>query len=156
MTDDLDSVFGRKPNFTERFASAKAPPPEAPAPESAEVGYKAYGTLTNASLASMCDIGMWMDGTTIPVGSKFPYHLLMEIAYVGSEELRLYFPDKIVVIEGRHLNDLAEKLSRRLISSIQQFNASIWTRFPADRPIITYIKIVRSADGMGTGQKNSH
>ena len=161
MVDDIDAIFGsRAPGgFAERFRPEKAAPqpgpgpaagpgPEpasgsAPMPEPAASVYRPYATLPNDGVIAMFDIGMWMDGTNMPVGHKFPYRLLLEIKYLGSKELWLHFPDKIMILRGRHLNDLAEKLARGEVSSIIQYNPRIWPVRPESGPIVEQIEIIR-------------
>ncbi len=64
-------------------------------------------------------------------GLEFQYRFLMQVGYVGEEEIRLLLPDTIVLIEGRHLRDLRKKLARRQVTYIGQFNARIWTTKPS-------------------------
>ena len=50
----------------------------------------------------------------------------MQVGYVGEEQLKLFLPDCIVVIEGQHLRDLRKKLARHQCTFIQQYSPCIW------------------------------
>ncbi len=154
MSDsDFDEIFGGRPagrsGFTERFGgAATSPPPKVEAPaqptDTTDGQYRPYGSLTTGGIIEGCDVQRWMDGTDIPEGVEIQYRFLTQIAYHGEEQLKLFMPDCIVVIEGKHLRDLRKKLARRAVTFIQQFNARVWLPPPDGQPIIDSIEIIRS------------
>lgn len=140
--DDYDRVFGGRTHqnlsFADRFARP-TPPPSAPSPAPAPTpavdpkeslagsgDYKPYGYLPTANVGETCDVQRWLDGTEIAEGIEFQYRFLMQIGYVGEEQIKLFLPDCIVVIEGRNLRDLRKKLARRQVTFIQQYNPRVW------------------------------
>ncbi len=54
----------------------------------------------------------------------------MQIGYVGEEQVKLFLPECIVVIDGMYLRDLRKKLARRQITFIQQFSPKVWPDMP--------------------------
>lgn len=154
MTDDFDEVFGGRkrvmtpaPNFAGRLGRSE-PPQTTGEPVELTVGstgYKPYGYFPSA-VGETCDVRGWMDGTDIPKGSVFQYRFLMDVAYVGAEEIRLFFPTGIIVIEGQRLNDLRDKLARRQVTFIQQFNPKVWPMYDRSEPLIERVGIVRPVD----------
>ncbi len=161
MTDDVDALFGGRtpprPSFAERVARP-GPPIEMPAPlqvpavmEPAEAptaseAYRPYGFLPSNTIGEICEVRRWINGTTTPEGIVFQYRFLMQVAFVGEEMLKLMLPDSIVVIEGRQLGDLRQKLSRRMVSFIQQTNPRIWSNIDPTSPIVSAIEIVRPSE----------
>jgi len=151
MSDsDFDHVFGAKPTprpgFAARVANADAPAINGE-PKGETVGsgdYKPYGFLPTGTINETCEVVRWIEGTEIQEGIEFQYRFLMQVGFVGEEQLKLFLPDCIVVIEGKHLRDLRKKLTRRQVTFIQQFNARVW---PAAKrqgePIIEKIEVVR-------------
>ncbi len=87
-----------------------------------------------------------MPGTEVPQGVVFQYRFLMQVGYVGEEMLKLSFPDSIVVIEGRRLGELRQKLSRRMASFIQQYHVKLWPDHPTNQACVERIEIVRPKD----------
>lgn len=153
MNDDFDAIFGgrptpkAKPTFTERFAPQPAAAASAaPAHEGATTSgvYKPYGFMP-AGVGESCDVQRWLAGTDIAEGIEFQYRFLMQLGYVGEEQLKLFLPDCIVVIEGRHLRDLRKRLARRTVTFIQQFNPRVWTALATGEPVIDDIRILRPA-----------
>ena len=152
MSDNnFDDVFGRpqapRPSFTDRL-KGQAPPPQEPKPEPVaddfESGfYKPYGFLPAGNIGEVCDVRRWIDKTDIAEGIEFQYRFLMQVGYVGEEQLRLFLPDCIVVIEGKHLLDLRKKLARRMVTFMQQHNPRVWPVPPTDEPVIERIEIMR-------------
>lgn len=155
MTDDPDSLFGgrhTRPTFTERVArGAFAPPPDpAPPPAAAadpvpstEQGYRPFGFMPSNTVGDICEVRGWMAGTDIPEGIVFQYRFLMQVGFSGDTLLKLMLPDCIVVIEGRHLTDLRQKLSRRMVMFIQQHHPKLWPQPPAHEPMIARVEVVR-------------
>lgn len=133
--------------FTERLGRGQSAPPQ-PAQASAVPAsngvYRAYGAMVAEGIAETCDIQAWMENTAIPQGIELQYRFLMQVAYVGEEQLRLFLPDAIVVIEGHHLRDLRKRLARRQVTFICQFSPRIWRTAPArGEPIVERISIIR-------------
>lgn len=148
MNDDFDAIFGRRPkvqpSFTDRLAREQPAAPAAPAQET-HVGsgsYKAYGFLP-AGVGEGCDVQRWLDGTEVAEGIEFQYRFLMQVGYVGEEQLKLFLPDCIVLIEGRHLRDLRKKLARRMVTFVQQYNPRVWPLPAAGEAVIERIEVVR-------------
>lgn len=159
--DDFDRVFGSRtpnaPTFADRVTRGEAfggraePKPAASVPTgdpkegTAGSGpYKPYGFLPTAHIGESCDVQRWLDSTEIAEGIEFQYRFLMQIGYVGEEQIRLFLPDCIVVIEGKRLRDLRKKLARRQVTFIQQFNPRVWPGSPpANEPLIERIEVVR-------------
>jgi len=148
LNDDFDAVFGTRgrpaPKFTDRVAPRQ--PDLAPPPRSEDmpgVGpYKPYGFMP-AGVGEGCDVQRWLEGTEIAEGIEFQYRFLMQIGYVGEEQIKLFLPDCIIVIEGRHLHDLRKKLARRMVTFIQQYNPRVWSASPEGGPFIEFIQVVR-------------
>ena len=132
MTDkDFDQAFsgsGTGPTtFTSRLGRPDAPEQNGHVKEET-VGsgpYKAFGFLPSG-IGETCDVQRWVDGTDIAEGTEFQYRFLLRIEYVGEEEIRLFLPDCIIVIEGRNLRDLRKKLARRQVTFISQYSPRIW------------------------------
>lgn len=145
--DDFNKVFGAKPpSFADRVGKTEAQPATAePKGETAGSGpYKPYGFLPTANVGETCDVQRWLEKTEIAEGIEFQYRFLMQIGYVGEEQIRLFLPDCIVVIEGMYLRDLRKKLARRQVTFIQQYSAKVWpTPPPKGEPVIEKIEIVR-------------
>lgn len=145
-TDDFNEVFGggphERPSFLQRTGRADILPPE---PPNALVGtgpYRPYGFMP-AGTNEGCDVQRWVDGTETPEGIEFQYRFLMQIGYVGEEQIKLFLPDCIVVIEGQHLRELRKKLARRQVTFIQQYTPQVWPAPPRGEPIVTSIAVVR-------------
>lgn len=150
MNDDFDAVFGARPKPQTGFADRVREPPSAsasppPAVQEASVGsgpYKPYGYLPTG-MGEVCDVQRWMDGTEVAEGIEFQYRFLMQVGYVGEEQLKLFLPDCIVLIEGRHLRDLRRKLARRMVTFIQQYNPRVWPVPAEGEPVVERIQVVR-------------
>ena len=151
--DDFNKVFGaRRPNFAEQFAPRRGEPrepaPPSAAPASAE--YRPYGTLPTSGLGESCEVTWWMDRTAIPEGIVFQYRFLMQVGFVGEEELRLFLPDCIVLIQGKRLKELRERLARRQVTFICEYNPRVWPTSPPPRePFIERIQVVRPEAAAG-------
>lgn len=151
MSDDFDQVFGaRRPNFAERVAGdGKARPPAAVPTASPDGDYKPFGFLPTG-IGESCEILRWADGTDVPEGIEFQYRFLMQIGFVGEEELRLMLPETIVVIEGQNLRELRRKLARRQATFVQQYSKLVWPKAPAKgEPLVSRIQFVRPNDANG-------
>jgi hypothetical protein len=158
--DDFNDVFGGKPkppSFAERVAKPDAPAAGGEAGE-ASVGsgpYKPYGYLPSGNIGLTCDAQRWLEKTEIAEGTEFQYRFLMRVDYVGEEQIKLFLPDCIVVIEGMYLKDLRRKLARRQVTFIQQYPPKVWpTPPPKGEPVIENISVVRP-DPVVTVGKNS-
>lgn len=146
MTDDFDAIFGARPrqSFTERLGPQPTPQPDPPRPDAEEDSgiYRPYGFLPSNTVGEVCEVRTWMDGTDKPQGVVFQYRFLMQVGFVGDEMLKLMLPDSIVVIEGRQLTELRQKLSRRMVSFIQQYTPRVWI-MPPTGPSVERIEILR-------------
>ncbi len=151
--DDFDRVFGGRsanmPSFAQRVGRPTPDPIIAPTidPKESLVGsgpYKPYGFMPTANIGETCDIQRWLEGTEIAEGIEFQYRFLMQIGYVGEEQIKLFLPDCVVLIEGRHLRDLRKKLARRQVTFIQQFNARVWPGIAQTDPVVAGIEIIRT------------
>jgi len=156
MTDDADDIWGRrsaKPSFTERLtagASSSVPPmlrelPEGdlPSVDAGSSAYKPYSYLPTRAGGDYFDALTWTPGTTQPEGVSLQYRFVTGVHFAGTGMLRLTTPDTVVMIEGRHLDDLRQKLNRRLITRIQQYHPRLWPHPPADEPVIERVEILR-------------
>ncbi|ATQ43123.1 hypothetical protein [Caulobacter mirabilis] len=144
MTDDFDAMFGGRPRptFADRVGREQ---PATPPPMESAVGagpYKPYGFLPSG-VGEACDVQRWLDGTEVAEGIEFQYRFLMQIGYVGEEQIKLFLPDCIVVIEGRQLRDLRKRLARRQVTFIAQYNPRVWPTPPAGEPIVMSIELMR-------------
>ena len=155
MTDrDFDKAFGTAPprsTFAERVGPAPVRPTNGDASEAKlESGvYKPYGYLPTNTVGETCDIQRWMDGTEVAEGIEFQYRFLMQIGYVGEEEIRLFLPDCIVVIAGKNLRDLRKRLARRQVTFIQQHSKQVWPGNPnQSETLVEKIEIVRPSDSL--------
>lgn len=145
--DDYQEVFGggsaERPSFAARVGRAEPAAAAPPGEEAAGSGaYKPYGFVP-ASVGECCDVQRWLDGTEIAEGIEFQYRFLIQVGYVGEEQIKLFLPDCIVVIEGRRLRDLRRKLARRQVTFIQQYSPLVWPAPAAGEPIVTSIAVVR-------------
>lgn len=151
MSDDFDLMFGSapkpRPRFTERVGGAPAEePPSAALGEGAAstAAYRAFGFLP-AGVGEACEIAGWVDGTDIAEGIEFQYRFLMDVGFTGENELRLYLPNCIVVVQGRMLRDLRKRLARRTVTFIQQWNAKVWKERPTEGEcFIERIRFIRT------------
>jgi hypothetical protein len=149
MSDDFEQAFGggrgARP-FTDRVGRADTShqPTEQRIQPSEDGIYRAYGSLATGEIGETCDVQRWLDGTDTPEGIEFQYRFLMQIGYVGEEEIRLFLPDCIIVLAGKNLRDLRKKLARRQLSFIQQYSGRVWSERPSSKsPIVESIKVVR-------------
>lgn len=145
---DFDQAFGttqRPTNFAQRLGK-----PEPLGESQTTVGtgaYKPYGFMPNG-ITETCEVVRWMEGTEVAEGIEFQYRFLMQVGFVGEEQLKLFLPDCIVVIDGKHLGDLRKKLARRQCTFIQQFSSRVWPKLrPHGEPLIETIQIVRPNAG---------
>ncbi|MEJ0027689.1 MAG: hypothetical protein WDN01_16820 [Rhizomicrobium sp.] len=144
--NDFDRVFGggSRPSFTDRLGratpEAAASAPDAATPDPHE--YRAYGYLPSGNVGETCEIARWIDGTDVPEGMEFGYRFLMRMGFVADEEIRLFLPDCIIVVEGRNLRELRQKLARRQVTFVRQYSARVWPKAPAPTdPIIERVTI---------------
>ena len=147
--DDFNDVFGKKPkppSFAERVGKLDAPAAGGENNE-AKAGsgpYKPYGFLPSGNIGETCDVQRWLEKTDIAEGIEFQYRFLMQIGYVGEEQIKLFLPDCIVVIDGMYLKDLRKKLARRQVTFIQEYSPKVWpTPPPKGEPVIEHIDVVR-------------
>ncbi|HEY1612092.1 MAG TPA: hypothetical protein VGF97_00185 [Rhizomicrobium sp.] len=148
--DDFNQVFGARPqagrSFATRVGGAEAPAATVePKDEIAGSGaYKPYGFLPTGTINESCEVVHWVEGTEIPEGIEFPYRLVLQVAFVGDEQLKIFLPDCIVVIDGKHLRDLRKKLARRQCTFIQQYSARVWPNAkPQGEAIVEKIEVLR-------------
>jgi hypothetical protein len=105
--------------------------------------YKPYGYMPSG-VGESCDIQRWIEGTEKPTGVEVFYKFLIQLGYVGEEQIKLYFPDAIIILDGSNLLELRKKLARRQITFIQQWSSRVWPDLPPKgEPVIASIKIVR-------------
>lgn len=143
--NDFDQAFGasaRPTNFAQRVGKAD---PLGETPTTVGTGaYKPYGFIPAGTINETCEVVRWMEGTEIAEGIEFQYRFLMQVGFVGEEQLKLFLPDCIVVIDGKHLGDLRKKIARRQCTFIQQFSARVWrNKAPQGEPIIEKIQVIR-------------
>jgi hypothetical protein len=147
--DDFTRVFGTKPvgrgAFAAHVASTAVQQRREGKAEAVETAaYKPYGVLPTDSITETCEVVRWIEGTEIPEGIDFPYRFLIQVGFVGEEQLKLFLPDCIVVIEGRNLRDLRKKLARRQVTFIQQWSPRVWPAVPpAGEPVVEKIAVAR-------------
>ena len=141
---DFDKAFGatKSPtSFAQRLGKAE---PLGESQTTVGTGaYKPYGFMPNG-ITETCEVVRWMDGTEVAEGIEFQYRFLMQVGFVGEEQLKLFLPDCIVVIDGKHLGDLRKKLARRQCTFIQQFSPRVWpNKAPKGESVIDKIQVVR-------------
>jgi len=139
------NAVAKQISFTERLGRGDSKEPNAE-PKDQGAGnsaYKPYGFLPTG-IGETCEVSRWVEGTEISEGIEFQYRFLMQVGYVGEEQLKLFLPDCIVVIDGMYLRDLRKKIARRQCTFIQQYSAKVWPNAPArGEPIIENISVVR-------------
>jgi hypothetical protein len=140
-TNDFDQAFGtakRSTNFAQRLGKAE---PLGESPITVGTGaYKPYGFMPSGTINETCEVVRWIEGTEIAEGVDFQYRFLLKVGFVGEEQLKLFLPDCIVVIDGKHLGDLRKKIARRQCTFIQQFSARVWPNLrPQGEPVIERI-----------------
>lgn len=145
---DYDQVFGSSPKpttYAERVGKTEAVGEIGEKETAIGSGeYKAYGYMPSGNIGQTCDVQRWIDGTEVAEGIEFQYRFLVQVGYHGEEEIKLFLPDCIVVIEGKHLRDLRKRLARRQVTFIQQWSARVWPQAPAKgEAIISKIQVVR-------------
>ena len=155
MSDDPKDFF-TKPRAG--FAERVDPERTAEATTAYDVGsaeYKAYGVMPGGSAG--CDVRSWkamrMD---VREGVMFDYRLLMAIGYAEYDsgearlEVSLMFPDFVIRLVGRNLEDLRLKISLRQVSFVQQYSPMVHKvaldRLPPDEPVIEQIHFMRGSD----------
>ena len=159
MSDrEFDQLFGRRAEssltFAERVSHGQAfggrndpvtaMRSQAASEQPAADVYKAYGFIPAGTINQSCEVRKWVDGTDVPDGVVFFYRLLMQIAFTGTNELRLMLPDSIIVLTGRNFEPLRQALTRQLATYIQQFSKRVWLAPTAlDETTIDRIEIVR-------------
>jgi hypothetical protein len=150
-TDAFDRAFGSVSStraggmtFAERLGRADARPSEATEQVAGTGQYKPYGYLPTNSIGETCDVQRWLDGTEVAEGVEFQYRFLMQTGYVGEEQIRLFLPDCIILIEGRNLRELRKKLARRQVTFIQQYSPKVWPEQPMPgEAFISRIQVLR-------------
>jgi hypothetical protein len=101
MTDEFNEIFGRgvtpRPGFTERLKPNVQPSATSPTSETivGSTPYKPYGYLPSGTIGEGCDVRWWMGSTETIQGIEFQYRFLMQVGYVGDQELRLFLPDDL-------------------------------------------------------------
>lgn len=158
MSDsDFENVFGtghsgRAP-FAERVGRTDPARPNGTAASAETAGsgaYKPYGFMP-AGGTETCEIVSWVPGTLTSTGIDFQYRFLVCVGFVGEEQLKLFLPDSIVVIEGTKLLEIRKKLARRQVTFIAEYSAKVWPeRPPKGETVIEKIAIVRPDSGGGS------
>jgi hypothetical protein len=143
--ENTANAVAKQISFTERLGrgDSKEPNSEAKDQVAGRGAYKPYGFLPTG-IGETCEVSRWVEGTKISEGIEFQYRFLMQVGYVGDEQLKLFLPDCIVVIDGEHLRDLRKKIARRQCTFIQQYSSKVWPALPQQtEPIIKKIEVVR-------------
>ncbi|MBS0473092.1 MAG: hypothetical protein JSR60_18625 [Proteobacteria bacterium] len=143
---DKTAVAVATQTFAERLGRGEAKPETAAAGEQAAGSgpYKPYGFLPTGSGNETCDIQGWVESTEVAQGIEVPYRFVTQIQYFGEEQIKLFLPDCIVVIDGMYLRDLRRKLARRQVTFVQQYSSRVWKSAPPKgEPIVEKISIVR-------------
>ena len=143
---DFDQAFGttkRPAKFTQRLGKGE---PLGEGPTTVGTGaYKPYGFMPSGTINETCEVVRWIEGTEISEGVDFQYRFLLKVGFVGEEQLKLFLPDCIVVIDGKHLGDLRKKIARRQCTFIQQHSFRVWPgTYSREAPIIQSIQILQS------------
>ncbi len=151
--DRTADAVAKQISFTERLGRSEAEPQATVASEESvrDSAYRAYGCFPSDKIGETCDIQGWLENSDVAQGIEIQYRFLMQVAYVGEEQLRLFLPDAIVLIEGANLRDLRKKLARRQVTFIQQYSTRIWNAAPVKgEPIVEKIEVIRpnSESGM--------
>ena len=152
MSDsDFEHVFGGgaaagRANFAERLGRtdpARANGAAASVETAGSGTYKPYGFLPTGTINEAFHLTSWVPGTLIKESHSFPYRLLLETAS-GEAQLKLHLPTGIVVIDGKNLLDLHDKIWRKQVTFIAEYSSKVWPdRPPQGEPIIEKITIVR-------------
>ena len=137
MSDNLDDLFGpgdegdegkRHADRLRRHGHAREQ--DTAEYEVGERDYKPYGVRPRS--AQTCNVRMWKAlRADIPEGIIFDYRLLTMVRYSYldldqvRQEINLMFPDMIIRIVGRYLDDLLERLSERQVKFIQQLSQMV-------------------------------
>lgn len=161
-----DTSQGERPSHAERVAPRRSEAPKAPAdaPIERAVGstdYKAYGVMSVAS--TDCDVRKWKEmRMDMREGTMFDYRLLMMVQYseldldgVGME-IDLMFPDCIIRLIGRNLDELRQLIRRRRVSFVQEYSPMVYRipveKLPVGEPIITKVHVMQAGDALRTGE----
>lgn len=144
-------------SFASRLGRSEAPTASEPKQETAGSGpYKPFGFLPTNGVGETCDIQGWMENSDTPQGVELQYRFLLQIEYVGEEQIKLYLPDCIVVIDGMYLRDLRKKLARRQVTFIQQYSPRVWPQAPGKcETFIEKISVMRPSQQEHTRGRNS-
>jgi hypothetical protein len=143
--ENTANAVGKQFSFTERIGRTD---PKAVVNEAGEAlagtgAYKAFGYMPSG-IAETCDIQGWLENSETAHGVEVPFRYIMQIGYVGEEQIKLFLPDCIIVIEGAYLRELRKMLARRQCTFIQQFSQRVWRDPPPKgEAIIEKIAIVR-------------
>lgn len=153
---DRTAIAVAQQSFTERLGRGQ-PLPAQPTAAPAPVGtYRAFGAMAAEGITETCDIQGWMENTSIATGIELQYRFLMQVGYVGEEQLKLFLPDCIVVIDGQHLLKLRKALARRQCNFIQQYSSRIWPQAPEKgETLVERITITRPSEEAQPRGKNS-
>jgi hypothetical protein len=143
--DNTATAVAKQMSFAKRLGRTEPPTNgEAQETSAGSGAYKPYGFLPTGNIGETCEVSRWIEGTEISEGIEFQYRFLMQVGYVGEEQLKLFLPDCIVVIEGKHLRDLRKKIARRQVTFIQQYSPRVWPNAkPQGEPIIEKIEVIR-------------
>ena len=166
--DPRDFFRSRPPEGTENQAAEQSSHAERVAPRrspaSAEepveqvigsTDYKAYGVMPGG--CADCDVRKWKElRMDLSEGIMFDYRLLSMVRYSALDldgvewEVDLMFPDCIIRLIGRHLEDLRYQLRRRKVSFIQEYSPMVhrtpFGSLPEGEPVITKIHIMQYGD----------
>jgi hypothetical protein len=143
------TAVAKQISFTERLgrSDTKQEVAEAKEPAAGIGPYKPYGFLPTGNVGETCEVSRWIEGTDIPEGIEFQYRFLMQVGYVGEDQLKLYLPECIVVVDGSNLRDLRKKIARRQCTFIQQYSSRVWAPAPSkDETLIEKITIMKPSE----------
>ena len=145
MSDDIEEMFDLEPRrtFTDRVAKRSTASDTQIQLPSQLTNYEPYGYLGGGRAEEGCAIYTWLDGTQIPTGTEFPWRLYMGTDFHNDTELRILLPHRIILIEGRRLDELRQKLRRGSVNFIQEFHAALWPLPTTSSPLIEKIQIIK-------------
>ena len=163
---DTSTRPSARPSHAERVAPNTAARSHAD-PVEETVGstdYKAFGALAGGS--PDCDVRTWkalrMD---LPEGVMFDYRLLSMVHYSALDldgvemEIDLIFPDCIIRLIGRHLDEMRLKIRRRQVSFIQEYSPMVYKtpveKLPRGEPVITRVHIMQHGDALRASAANT-
>ena len=143
--------------FAQRLGRSETAPQAAPGEQTAGSGaYKPYGFLPSGTIHETCDVQAWVENTQIAQGVEVQYRFVTRLEYFGEEQIKLFLPDCIVVIDGMYLRDLRKKLARRQVTYIQQYSPRVWQQAPGKgETLVEKITVTRPSETATPRGRNS-